>query len=244
MSIFDLFAPSPEKKIASLKKKLQEKYAQPESRQMAMDKLFDMGTKDAILALLSRFKASVEPSITDATEKEYLFDCLVSLGRDKVGEAAQEFFLSSDEAANWSIRLLSELLSEEEVVALCIRALNKIGPEYTRDPQKKLVIIQTLTRRNGEGISEALVPFLEDPTDEVRIETAFALSKHKKAEIAASPLIHALIDSSDRNRVAANIADALIELSATVPEGDRDAVKKALPQGYVLGSDGKLVKAA
>ena len=157
-----------------------------------------------------------------------------------VTPAVRDYLFTNDEAANWAVRLLSEILPENEVVDVCIEVLNKIGPDYTRDPEKKLVLIQTLTRKSGEKIPAALVPFLQDPSDEVRIETAFALAKHKDEASSALPLVKALIDSSDRNRVASNIADALAETGFVVPEAEREAASKALPAGYFISENGKV----
>ncbi len=241
MSILDIFSNSPEKKILSLKKKLLERYGQPETRQMAMDKLLDMGTPEAVTALLSRFKVNVEPSITDAEEKEYLFKSLVQMGAGKVADPVHEFFKNSDDAANWAVRLLTELVSEEELVNICIEVLNRVGPDYTRDPEKKLVILQTLARKTGSGIPAAIVPFLEDPADDVRIEAAFALSRHADEAVSREPLLKAMVDSADRNRVIAAIANALAVTGFGV-QGYREQIEKLLPAGWSVNNEGKVIR--
>ena len=179
MGILSIFSRDPGQRVQALRKKIQERYGQPEGRQQAMDKLLDMGTPEAIAALLTRFTVNVEPSITDAEEKEYLFKSLVDMG-EKAVDPIQTFLLRSDDAASWALRLLDQLIAPEALVAFCIEALRKIGPDYTRDPEKKLVLISTLAKREGDAISEAIIPFLEDPADDVRIEAAYALARQAK----------------------------------------------------------------
>ena len=228
-----------DERLIRLSKKIQERYGQPEGRQQAMDKLLDMGTPEAIAALLTRFTVNVEPSITDAEEKEYLFKSLVDMG-EKVVDPVKAFLLRSDDAASWALRLLDQLIAPEALVAFCIEVLRKIGPDYTRDPEKKLVLISTLAKREGEAICEAIIPFLEDPADDVRIEAAYALARQGN-EIAREPLLKAFVDSSDRNRVIAAIAAALADTGFGV-QGYREKIETGLPAGYSVNREGKVIK--
>ncbi|MDR0966710.1 MAG: HEAT repeat domain-containing protein [Myxococcales bacterium] len=240
MGIFSFFSPSPEKRIQSLRKKIQERYGQPEGRQQAIDKLLDMGTPEAIGALLSRFTVNVEPSITDAEEKEYLFKSIVEMG-DKAVPPIEAFLKRSDDAASWAIRLLSQLISEEALVALCIEVLERIGPDYARDPEKKQVLLCTLAKKEGSAIPAAIVPFLKDPSDEVRIEAAYALAKHNDEASSREPLLDAFVDSTDRNRVIAAITNALVETGFGV-QGYREKIEQGLPAGFAVNREGKVTK--
>jgi hypothetical protein len=136
MGIFDFLSGSPEKRIKSLQKKATEKYGPPENRQAAIDKLLDMKTPEAISALLMRFTVNSEPSITDAEEKEYTFKSLLEMG-EKAIEPLKAFVRRSDVATSWALKMLRQLISEQDLVTLIIEVLEKLGPEYTRDPEKK-----------------------------------------------------------------------------------------------------------
>lgn len=239
MGILSFFSKSPEQRIQSLRKKIQERYGQPEGRQQAIDKLLDMGTPEAIGALLTRFTVNVEPSISDAEEKEYLSKSIVEMG-EKAVEPLKGFLMRSDDATSWTIRMLSQLVEDEALVTLCIEALEKVGPDYTRDPEKKQVLISTLAKKEGEAISAAIVPFLQDPSDDVRIEAAYALAKHRQ-EIAREPLLEAFVASSDRNRVIAAIANALVETGFGV-QGYREKIEQGLPAGFSINREGKVLK--
>lgn len=239
MGILSFFSRDPEQRIQSLRKKIQERYGQPEGRQQAIDKLLDMGTPEAIGALLTRFTVNVEPSITDAEEKDYLFKSIVEMG-EKAVEPLRAFLARSDDATSWTLRMLERLISDEALVALCVEVLQKVGPDYTRDPEKKQVLISTLAKKEGDAISAAIIPFLEDPSDDVRIEAAYALAKHKQ-EIAREPLLKAFVDSSDRNRVIAAITGALVETGFGV-QGYREKIEQGLPAGFSINREGRVLR--
>ncbi len=239
MGFLDLFAGSSEKRIKSLQKKITEKYGPPENRQKAIDQLLDVGTPAAFAALMMRFTVAAEPSITDAEEKDYTFNAILKREAEAVAPI-QAFLRKSDVATSWAVKLLRQLVPEADVVGLSIDILAKLGPEYTRDPEKKTVLISTLGELKDERIVPALVTFLADPSDEVRIAAAFALTRQRD-ERSREPLLKAFVDSLDRGRVTAVLAAALAELAFGV-QGFREKVEKALPEGYFIDRAGLVKK--
>lgn len=235
MGFFDFLSGSPEKRVKSLQKKITEKYGPPENRQKALDQLLDMGTPEAIGALLQRFTIGAEPSITDAEEKEYVFKSLIEFGKKSVAPL-EAFLRRSDVATSWALRMLRQLVSEEQLVGLELEILERLGPEYTRDPEKKTVFISTLGEQGDPRIAPALLPFLEDPSDDVRIATALALAKQKN-ECAREPLLKAFVESCDRARVTAAISGALADTGFGV-QGYREKIEVGLPEGYYVDRAG------
>ncbi|MFN7134749.1 MAG: HEAT repeat domain-containing protein, partial [Myxococcales bacterium] len=231
MGIFDLLGGSPEKRIKSCQKKVTEKYGPPENRQKAIDQLIDLGTPEAISALLHRFTVKAEPSITDAEEKDYTYRAILNF-REKSVEPLKAFLRRSDVASTWTVKMLRELVPADELVALLAEILQKLGPEYTRDPEKKTVLISTLGDIADERSATAIIPFLEDASDDVRISAAMALAKLKD-ERAREPLLKAMVDSADRARVVASLAAALAETGFSV-QGYREKIEKTLPEGYFI----------
>lgn len=231
MGIFDLLGGSPEKRIKSAQKKVTERYGPAENRQKAIDQLIDMGTPEAITALLHRFSIKSEPSITDAEEKDYVFRAVLDF-KEKSIEPVSQFLRRSDVATSWLVKMLRQLISESELVALCVEILEKLGPEYTRDPEKKTVLVTTLGEFQDERATPAIVPFLQDAADDVRIAAAHALARQKD-ERAREPMLQALADSSEHARVIAALAAALAETGFSV-QGYREKVEKLLPDGYFV----------
>jgi hypothetical protein len=93
VGIFDLFrktpkntttsaasAPAVDKKIAGPAKVVADKRAQTYDRIEAIQALVDMKSPDAAAALLRRFTFTIDPSITDADEKEVAFRGIIERG--------------------------------------------------------------------------------------------------------------------------------------------------------------------
>jgi HEAT repeat protein len=235
MGLFDLFGGTPEKKVKSLQKKATEKYGPPENRQKAIDQLLDLGTPEALSALMMRFTVASEPSITDAEEKDYTYESLLKFG-DQAVEPIKGFLKKSDTATSWALKLLKQLVPEADLVSTCLEILEALGPEYTRDPEKKTVLISSVGDLKDERIAPTVIPFLEDPSDDVRIAAASALAKQKD-ERAREPLLSCFADSADRARVIAALAAALADTGFGV-QGFREKVEKGLPEGYLVDRAG------
>ncbi len=235
MGFFDLFGGSPEKRAKSLQKKVTEKYGPPENRQKAIDQLLDLGTPEAIAALLMRFTVACEPSITDAEEKDYTYESLLKFG-DKTIEPLKAFLKKSDVATSWAVKMLRQVVGESDLVGVCLEILAALGPEYTRDPEKKTVLIATIGDLKDPRIAPALNPFLEDPSDDVRIAAAAALAKQKD-EQSREPMLKAFVDSADRARVIAALAAALADSGFGI-QGYREKIEKGLPDGFLVDRSG------
>jgi hypothetical protein len=239
MGLLDLFSGNSEKRIRSLQKKVTEKYGPPENRQKAIDQLLDVGTPAALGALLMRFTVNAEPSITDAEEKDYTYTAMLKREGEAV-EPLQAFLRRSDVASSWAIKMLRQLIPEKNVASLCIDILEKLGPEYTRNPEKKTVLISTLGDLEDERCVPTLIPFLSDPSDDVRIAASAALVR-RRDERSREALLKAFVDSLDRVRVVAALAGALAELGFGV-QGYREKVEKALPEGFFIDRAGVVKK--
>lgn len=239
MGLFDFLGGNPEKRIKSLQKRVTERYGPPENRQKAIDQLLDMGTPEAISALLMRFTVIAEPSITDAEEKEYAYGSILKFEKDAI-EPLRAFLRKSDVATSWALKMLRQLLPETDIVELCIDILGKLGPEYTRDPEKKTVLLTTLGELHDERITPALLPFLEDPSDEVRIAAAGALAQQNDPR-SREAILRAFVNSSDRARVVAALTAALATTGFTV-QGFREKIEQGLPDGYFMDKSGQVKK--
>lgn len=237
MGIFDFLGGSPEKRIKSLQKKVTERYGPPENRQKAIDQLLDLGTPEALSALLMRFTVKSEPSITDAEEKDYTYKAILRF-EDEAVEPLKAFLRRSDVATSWALKMLRELLPQADIVAVCVELLERLGPEYSRDPEKKLVLVSTLGELEDERIPPALIPFLEDPSDDVRIAAASALSR-RKDERAREPMLKAFVESSDRARVVAALAAALADSGFGI-QGYREKIERGLPEGFYVDKAGQV----
>jgi len=239
VGILDIFGGSGPDKARKLKGKVTQKYGDPTSRQKAISQLGEMQIPEAISSLLARFTVTVEPLTTDADEKEHVFQLITSRGRSAV-DSVREFLRSTDTSSSWAVRLLSALLTEPELIGICVEFLHQLGSTYTRNPEKKIVLIQFLTGKDDPRIAPALVPFLEDMSDDVKISAIKGLAP-LKYEPSREPLLH-LLTAEDTARRVQTAAIAALHESGFGVQGYREKVEALLSEPYFVDKSGLVKK--
>ena len=123
-------------------------------------------------------------------------------------EPVREFLRREEDGVSWGLRVLADVLSSAKVNELVVGELARLGGEYSRDPDKKLVLLTWLVEHRGEtaaaGVQEALLPLLEDFSDDVRIGALRALATLSSGEPVREGLLQLLLrldEEEDRRRV-------------------------------------------
>ncbi len=247
MGLFGLFGSKEEREQGALRKlakKVTERYGPPENRQKAMQQLSDMGTPAALRTLCQRFTVRAEPGITDDEEKDTVRQMLVDEGAQAV-PALEQFVREEEEGIAWALRALAEIAPAEKVRAVVVAELSRLGKIYTRDPEKKLVLLTWLREHHagatGADVEEALLPLLEDFSDDVRISATRAIVSVAPGERARDALIQLLLRDRDNARVRGEVLDALATLGADV-KGHRPTVEALLVEPFFLDREGRVKK--
>jgi len=214
------------------------KKAQNYDRQEAIDALAKLGSLDAAAALLKRYTFFVDPSITDQEERETAFRGIVMAGKDAL-PAIREFCVRA-ESLTWPLRMMRELLDDEEYVAEIIKMLEKWDTEYDRNPDPKIQLISALEGVKDPRARGAVERFLEDVHEPTRFHAVTTLLAQDDPEVAG-PLARALV-REEAVRTQNRIAEGLAMRSWPIPEGDRAALSNKLPRAYHLDSDGRVVR--
>ncbi len=240
MGLLDMFGGgSPPQKALKLKAKVTQKYGDATVRQKAISQLAELKVPEAIAVLLSRFTIAVEPQSTDAYEKDQVFEVLKEMGRDVV-DPAVTFLKRTDTASSWVLRILDAVLPAEEMMTLVVGYLEKLSTEYTRDPEKKIVLLQWVAGKSDPRIGPAVVPFLEDQFDDVKVASSKVLGS-LKFEPAREPLLTLLTGEETARRVQTAVIAALHESEFGV-QGFREKVEKLLTEPYFLDRAGVVKK--
>jgi hypothetical protein len=236
MGIFDVF-----KGGGGLKKHIDRvgnKRAQKHERWESIQALAADGSDEAIRALLVRFTIRVDPSITDGEEKNAAFHGIVQHGVAAL-EPVRDF-LESSETLAWPLKILREIQSEQEVIAILLELLAKMHTEYERDPQKKIDLIASFEEQKDARIVEAVIRFLEDMNETVRFHAVGAILNQDDAEQAKEALIEAFL-AEESVRVRMRILDGFIDRDWRLADVKDEASKK-MPAGYTLGKKGEVRK--
>jgi HEAT repeat protein len=232
----------PEGKIRRLTKKSMEKFGPPENRQGAIEELGEIKSEPAVDALLLRYTFRVDPGITDDEEKARVLALVLQSG-DAALPAVKRFILTRDEIS-WPLRALSDLLPQEAVVKFLVDVAHKVAAEYSRVPEKKVLLLHGLSAHKSPEITAAVLPFLDDMEDEVQIAAAEVIARQAD-ESGREPLIQHFLKSHEgsnarvREALAGLLADSTWDVKGYTPK-----VEAALPAGYKLDSKGKVLRKA
>ncbi len=247
MGLFGLFGSKEERAQGALRKlakRVTERYGPPENRQKAIAQLGEMGTPAALSTLCLRFTVRSEPGITDDEEKETTRALLVEAGEQAVAPLEQ-FVREQEDGVSWGLRALAGIAPEPKVLEVVVRELAHLGKIYTRDPEKKLVLLTWLQEHHAGAASAdleaALLPLLEDFSDDVRISAARALVSVSLGEKAREALIELLLRDRDNARVRGEVLEALAALGADV-KGHRPSVEALLVEPFFLDREGRVKK--
>ncbi|MEI7705544.1 MAG: HEAT repeat domain-containing protein [Deltaproteobacteria bacterium] len=250
MGILDLFGSSASRDQATLRKlgqKITQKYGPAENRQKGIEQLGEIGTQAALKTLCLRFTVRAEVGITDDEEKEQARAVLVAAGPTAL-PAVREFLAEQESGVAWGLRVLASLAPPEELLGTVHTLLVELGRQYTRDPEKKLVLLSwlrehpdlaSLTPVGGPMRDAAVLPLLEDFVDDVRIGAARALTVGTPTEAARDALIALLLRDRDNARVRGEVLQALHDLSADV-KGHRNEVEALLVEPWYLDREGRV----
>ncbi len=222
-------------KALKLKAKVTQKYGDPVSRQKAIQQLGEMDFPEAVNVLLSRFTITVEPQTTDADEKEQTFELVRARGAAAVPPVT-DFLARTDLASSWAVRLLAALLPEPEVVGILVAQLQTLAQGYTRNPEKRLVLLNWLAGKDDPRIAPAVQPLLEDMADDVRIAALHTLGPLKYPP-AREAVLQLLTAQETGRRVQVAAIEALAESGFGV-QGFREKVEALLPEAYFVDKAG------
>jgi hypothetical protein len=245
MGLFDLFkskAGGDERPKASPAAKWAnaagDKRAQNYDRQEAIQQLAALGTADAASALLRRFTFIIDPSITDQEEKDAAFAGVVRAGREAVEPVRA--FVAKAESLAWPMKVMKDLLSEEEYVDELVLWLSRWDTEYAKFIDPKIQILVSLEELRGPKVLAEAERFLLDVNEVARFHAVGAvLAQNEPASV--TPLLDCLLDE-ESVRVKHRILDGMAARGWAVPEEKREAVRKVLPSGTTIDGAGLVNK--
>lgn len=217
-----------------------DKRAMSPDRFASIEYLCKVGTEEAWRALLPRFNFTVDPSITDREEKQFILEH-ISEARETAVEPVKEF-LRKAQAVNWPIKMLRSLVPQEQFVAELIDVLSGEETAYQKNAERKIQAIIALEDCADPRVPDAIIPFLDDVSEDTRFHAVRTLLAQDDPKGAAP--IFALLVRDDSLRIRTNVAEGLAEKGWACPEELREKVVPLLPRiptgPYTLSADGVL----
>lgn len=200
-----------------------------------------LGSDPAIEGLFSRFTIRYDKSIEDEQEKDFVFDALSRMGAQVMPQLKRH--LQNAASIAWGLKVLNAIASPEEQWPILTDLCERNDNTYTRDPSKKIQILNYLGEHEDGRAGDALVPYLEDIDEGVRYVAVSALLRHKRAETAQAPLLKLLTsDKEESRRIKARILDGFADLGWDV-KGYTGTVEKLVADmlpGARIDNQGKI----
>lgn len=227
----------PKTPLEKAAKQVREAYAQPEYRRAAMDKLVEIGTEEAIAALLQRFTFNASGQIADESEKHDLVDQLATLGEP--AKAPLMRFIRTEKNIAFPIKALLKILPKDEGIAFLCETLKAYEPLDHRSTQAKATLVMSLSEVCGPEHAPVFVPYLDDHHDDVQFQAVVVLEKLKNPDVKDA-IAGVCVGEAHASRVQRRAAQALADLKWPVKER-YDAFNPELKRDYLLGKKGHLV---
>ncbi len=233
------------RRVEKLQKKLTEMWGQQAERNYAAQELRGLGTPDAVRALLSRFEETCQNHTEDAEEKDFVYSILVDLGRRGETDVVQiitEYLEESEENINWPLKVLTDLLSYEEMVDILITLLESCDIGYRRNPEKKQELMLRAAEFQDPELAEELVRFLEDDNETIRFLAVDAIMAQEEEDIAEEPLRERL-RLEDSLRTIQKITEIFVDNPGwTIPDDQQEEVDENLPEGFGVHKKGHIYR--
>jgi hypothetical protein len=238
MGLFGFLKPDDKKKIEGLLKKVKEPYAQPEVRQEAMEALFKMATPEAYTAALKRFTYVCQSLHWDGVEKKWLMDEFKKLG--EAGVPALRQFVLTDDNVNLAFRTLENMLGVDGSTAILLEALKARSPEDYRRTQAKLELVDHVgTRKPTPELWAAVVPYLDDHSDDVRTKLLEVVEGWNH-EPAAPAVARLLADDTLSARVHRQAAQCLCAMKVKL--SPPPTLSPAASEDFTVDGDGQVIR--
>jgi hypothetical protein len=238
MGLFDLFSKkttsetkpkevSP-RELARLTRLVSNKMSQNYERQEAIEQLSQMASAAGASALLRRFDFSMEPSIVDQDEKEAAVQGIVAAGESAL--EAIHAYCARAESLTWPLKVLRQIVPNEQMVTELLTLLDLFDTEYMRNPEPKIQLITMLGEYRTPEVREAVEPFLLDVNESVRFHAAGTIFSMGDPD-AIEPLVDALAQEESL-RVKNRVARGLEQAGWSIPDTLSQRCEAALPPGY------------
>ncbi len=226
MGLKDLLFGGPEGKLKRQVARAKNQNAQSPERMAAIQFLRDEGSPAAVLGMLGRFNMRADKLIEDEQEKEWVYDELCKMGA-KILPQLQEHMRSSEGIA-YGLKLLGAIADKEQQWPVLADLCERNDNSYTRDPSKKVQLLNYLGELDDARAPQALVPYLEDVDETVRFTAVEGLLHHKVAEVGRDPMLALLVSEKEESRrIKKRILDGFADLGWDV-KGQSGTVEKML----------------
>ena len=247
MGLFDFLSSDPNKKVERLAKKILNEHHQQQVRQEALDELVSIGSPAAIGALIKRLGVNFRDTIKNEQEKRWISDTLVEHFPSDALEPLLTY-VKSEQSISAPIMVLARILPTERMASVLTESLAQYSPTDHRTIAARTQLIDALYDYDDESVLLAVLPYLMDHDDDIRIkvmgiiEERVKTKKHSDYIEVQEGLLKALTDPMASGRITRRAAVILSGYDADLSKRSGE-LADIMPEGYVLGTNGRIREA-
>ena len=228
-------APTGDKTINKLHKKLMNKYIQTMERKRVIGTLADIGSEEAITALLDRFTYVTDGSIVDEDEKSLTYDVIRSMGERAV--PVLKNVITTQVAIYWPLKALTEISGEEEAVKVLFEALDGIEDRFERSMERMTNLVSSLRDYTRPEVLRRLIELATDEAEEIRFLAVDGLCTFGEYQDAVDAVVQRVADPEETIRINRYAMDMAIERSWNVKRYKKN-LQDSIPEGYFVDDTG------
>ena len=239
MGLFDFLGGNSEKKrektIQKAGQRLRNPHGQTQERMRFIDVLRDIGSPEAVKALLGRFTMRTPGSIVDEDEKRAVYDVLLNLGDIAVVPIVE--FIHADPNIYWPLRALTEIAGERKAVEVLLSGLDASEHGYNVDMDRREQLVSNLREYLSiDAALERMIALTRDESIEIRILAIDGLTDAEDSRIPGV-LVERLEQEDESQRVKSTIMDILADRRIDM-SGHRARLTPQLTEGFFLDGTG------
>ena len=217
-------------------KRLMNQYQQTQERKRAIEGLAQIGTEEAIVALLRRYQYRTEASITDEDEKEQVYHTVVSLGASSVPGLVQ--YIHNETGVYWPVKALRSLVGDEETVTHLLSALDGVEDVYGQNRGRREELVDNLREfADDDRVFERLIRLAGDEDEEIVIRAVDGLGARQGDQRVSDTVVPILLDDSTSHRVRMLIMELMLEQQWNVKRFKKQLLGK-IPDIYWIDDTG------
>jgi len=224
------------RKIERLKKRLMDPHYQTGERKRSIAELDQLGSEEAIYALLGRFTYHTSGSIVDEDEKQLVFDVLRRKGAAAI--PALEDYIINEKTIYWPLRTLSELAGTERAVEILLDALDSIPDRWAESMERMNSLVSSMRDFQHPRILERLIELSGDDFEEIRFLSVDGLSTFDE-QAAVDAVMERLLHEEETVRVKTYITDLLLERGWNIKRWKK-RLGDHLPEGFFIDDTGAI----
>ena len=221
-------------------------HQQQQIRQESIDELVHFATPESIGALVKRLGVNFRDTIKNEQEKRYVADVLVEhFGPDSIEPMIHH--IRTQRTISSVILTLGRIMPADKVVLILLETLAQYPPNDHRYIEPRLQLVDALADHDHADIMTAFTPYVMDHDDNVRIKVMDVienrLSKtHPQYDNVIDALVDVLKDPHASGRITRRAATIFDNMDTNLSKRV-DELADYVPDGYTLGSNGRMSKA-